>query len=96
MTFANRTNSFSFYVNENGKYIKCYDLSNVSEEELSVSFEKINTTISIERKKIKNELWSNMTMVVSKEGKMHVDYDYTNLSEGTYQFKKNWKKKYLI
>lgn len=35
-------------------------------------------------------------MVVSKEGKMHVDYDYTNLSEGTYQFKKNWKKKYLI
>ena len=37
-----------------------------------------------------------MTVIVEKSGKMHADLDYTDLSEGTYQFKKNWKKKYLV
>lgn len=48
-----------------------------------------------ERKKSKDN-WSNMTVIVEKSGKMHADLDYTDLSEGTYQFKKNWKKKYLV
>ena len=36
-----------------------------------------------------------MTMIVSETGQMHTDFDYTDLSEGAYRFKKDWKNKYL-
>ena len=86
--------SFSFFVKNGKDYLKCYDLQGVSEDELAKSFKKIDNLISEERGKLKG-VWSNMTMVVDNAGNMHTDYDYTDLSEGTYQFKKNWKKKYL-
>lgn len=86
---------FSFYIRMEGKYLKCYDLPNVSDDELAVSFRKIDKAVSKERNSLK-EPWSNMTLVVENSGKMHADMDYTDLSEGTYKFKKEWKKKYLI
>lgn len=87
--------SFSFFVKQNGKYKKCYDLDNLSENELMTSFQKIDTFVSPERDKAEF-LWSNMTMIVNNSGNMHTDFDYTDLSSGTYQFKKAWKKKYLV
>jgi hypothetical protein len=36
-----------------------------------------------------------MTMIVSSKGEMHTDFDYTDLSQGAYQYKKNWKRRYL-
>ena len=42
------------------------------------------------------ELWSNMTMVIEPSGFMHTDFDYTDLTEGSYVYKKAWKAKYLI
>lgn len=60
-----------------------------------MSFKNIDKIVVKERGKLK-DAWTNMTMVVDSDGNMHTDYDYTDLSEGTYQFKKNWKKKYLI
>ena len=87
--------SFSFFVKQNGKYKKCYDLDNLSENELMTSFKKIDTFVSPERDKAEF-LWSNMTMIVNNSGNMHTDFDYTDLSSGTYQFKKAWKKKYLV
>ena len=35
-------------------------------------------------------------MIIGKDGDMHSYFDYTDISEGTYQYKKNWKKKYLV
>ena len=87
--------SFSFFVKHNKEYKKCYDLENVFEEELLESFKKIDIIVSKERNKITNP-WSNMTMTIDNKGKMHTDFDYTDLSSGTYQFKKDWKMKYLV
>lgn len=87
--------SFSFYVKLNGTYTKCYDLDGVSESDLTDSFAKLDKSISVDRSK-EQEPWTNMTLVVNKDGKMHADFDYTDLSGGTFQFRKNWKKKYLI
>lgn len=87
--------SFAFYIQVCDKYIKCYDVPGASEKELAKSFSNIDVLVSKERANIKDKLWSNMTITVTKEGQMHADFDYTDLSEGTYQFKKNWKKKYL-
>ena len=77
------------------KYIKCYDIPSVSDKELAKSFSAIDKIVSKERSQEKKALWTNMTMIVTKTGQMHTDFDYTDLSEGKYQFKKNWKKKYL-
>ncbi len=87
--------SFSFFYNDGKKYIKCFDIPNVSEETIYSSFRMIDKAIETERKKIKGDLWSNMTMIVESNGSVHIDFDYTDLSSGTYKFKKSWKKKYL-
>lgn len=86
--------SYSFYVEENGVYTKCFDIKDISEEELFASFAKIEKEVSAERNKQSNA-WSNMTMIVEATGKMKTDFDYTDLSVGSYQYNKNWKKKYL-
>ena len=94
LEYGNASYSFSFFVKKGKEYIKCYDLLGVSEEALAQSFKKIDVFVSKERDKAKDK-WSNMTMIVECDGTMHTDYDYTDLSEGTYQFKKMWKQKYL-
>lgn len=95
LEYGKASYSFSFYVKTDGKYIKCYDLPEVSEDDIAASFKKIDKLVAKGRKKSKDE-WSNMTVIIEKTGKMHADLDYTDLSEGTYQFKKSWKKKYLV
>ena len=88
--------SFSFYVKQKGKYVKCYDLPGISEEELMNAFKLIDKEVLEERKKTKRDLWSNMTMTVDNDGNMLTDYDYTNLSVGSYKYSKHWKAKYLV
>ena len=88
--------SFSFFIKEKEQYIKCYDLTGVTEDELMNTFKRIDKAVLEERKKSTGNLWTNMTMVVTDDGSMHTDYDYTDLSENAYQYKKNWKKRYLI
>lgn len=96
LEYGKASYTFSFYEKIGSEYIKCYDIPNVSEDDLFASFKAIDKLVSIERAKEKGELWSNMTMVVTSLGDMKADFDYTDLSEGTYEFKKEWKKKYLI
>ena len=95
LEYGNASYSFSFYVWAKDKYLKCYDIPLISEKELAESFSKIDRIVSAERNKENDNLWTNMTMTITKDGQMHTDFDYTDISEGTYQFKKNWKKKYL-
>ena len=95
LEYGNASYTFSFFIKEKEVYTKCFDLPKVQEKDLDASFKKIDMLVSKERNKDKQP-WSNMTMIVGKDGDMHTDFDYTDLSEGTYQYKKNWKKKYLV
>ena len=95
LEYSENSYSFSFFYNDGKKYIKCFDIPSVSEEAIFSAFKEIDQIVSLERNKISSDMWSNMTMVVSSDGSMHTDFDYTDLSSGTYQFKKAWKKKYL-
>lgn len=87
--------TFSFYIKGEKDFFNGYDLPNVSEKKIDDAFKKIDKIVLKERMKEKDDLWTNMTMVVSKFGDFHVDFDYTDLSKDAYQYKKNWKKKYL-
>lgn len=88
--------SYSFFVKTDNKYTKCYDLKGINEDDLMASFAQIEKAVAAERAESKTELWSNMTMVVEATGKMKTAFDYTDLSSGSYQYKKNWKKAYLV
>ena len=95
LEYGNASYTFSFFVKDKEGYTKCFDLPGLKEKDLDASFKKIDALVSKERNKEKQP-WSNMTMIIGKDGDMHSDFDYTDLSEGTYQYKKNWKKKYLV
>ena len=94
LEYGKASYSFSFYVKFGNEYMKCYDIPNVPEDDIMASFRKIDKFVDAERKK-NNDEWTNMTITIEKSGKMHADMDYTDLSDGTYLFKKNWKIKYL-
>ena len=95
LEYGNASYTFSFFVKDKDGYIKCFDLPGVQDKDLDASFKVIDALVSKERIKEKQP-WSNMTMIITKDGDMHSDFDYTDLSEGTYQFMKNWKKRYLV
>lgn len=94
LEYGENSYSFSFYLKKGNEYIKCYDLEGVSESDLEKTFTKIDSFVVPERAKEKHP-WSTMTMIVDKDGNMHADFDYTDLSNGTFQYKKEWKKRYL-
>ena len=96
LEYGEASYTFAFYEKLKDAYVKCFDIPGVSEEKLMKSFSKLAKMISKERGKKGQEVWSTMTMVVTSDGRMHTDYDYTDLSEGSYQYMKNWKKKYLV
>lgn len=88
--------SYSFFVKVGDSYTKCYDLKGINEDDLMTSFAQIEEAVFAERAKSKTELWTNMTMIVETTGKMKTTFDYTDLSSGSYQYKKNWEKAYLV
>lgn len=95
LEYGNDAYSYALYVEVNGEFINVFDLPSVSDKRIFDSFKKIDKIILSERKITKDPLWSNMTMIVNADGMMHADYDYTDLAEGAYTYKKKWKKKYL-
>ena len=84
--------TFEFYVKVGEQFIKCYDLPQAVDDDLFASFKTIDKIIAPERG---DNDWTSMTMIIDAEGNMHTDFDYTDLLEGSYQFKKEWKAKYL-
>ncbi len=95
LEYGQASYSFAFYIQIGRKHIKCYDIPGISEKELAESFSMIDELISKERNQENAELWTNLTIIITKAGQMHADFDYTDLSEKSYLFKKDWKKKYL-
>ena len=95
LEYGEESYSYSFYEKIDSEYMNGYDLPGVSEKKIDDTFKRIDKMIMRERKKEKAELWSNMTLSISKSGDVRADFDYTDLSDGNYQYKKDWKKKYL-
>lgn len=85
--------SMFFYVGKQDKMVKCYDLPDVTDNELLTIFARIDKLLSTEREK-EEDKWSNMTMVVNGND-FKVFFDYTDLSISSYKYKKEWKKKYI-
>lgn len=95
MEYGEASYSAAFYVKEGGSYVNCFELPNVTEDELYTAFDEIDEFVSEERNNSKEDNWTNMTMCVDCTGKMLTDFDYSDLTENSYEYEKRWKKKYL-
>ncbi len=95
LEYGEESYTFLFYVNTGGEYVQCYDIKGINEDDLMDSFERIDEIVNEARSK-DGQTWSNMTIVIGDDGELKVDYDYTDLSQGTYKYEKEWKNKYLV
>lgn len=92
---------FYCFVNGQAKPIQCYDLPkiyDIEENKIDAVFEEINLVLNNVWKNSEGKdkkFWSNFTFVLESTGKFNAYYDYTDLSEGSYEYKKVWKEKYL-
>ena len=78
------------------KYVDCFSFPGVSKASLLKAFRKIDANLSKNRKELgKNNAWTIFTMVVDKNGKMKIDFDYDDHSEDMIAYEKEWAKKYL-
>lgn len=86
---------FFFYVKLNGSYIQCFELEKsykITKNQLRDTFKKLYLILKpdFEEKK-----WFAMTFSLTNAGKFNVDYEYTDYSEKTLEYKEQWKAKYL-
>ena len=95
LEYGEEAYTFSFYVKVDGKFIKCYDLPGLDEEQLFRAYREIDLLVEPERNALPGGRWTVMTMLVDSDGKMHTDFDYSDLSSGTYEYRKAWKQRYL-
>lgn len=96
--YSDTSYSMGFYVDfGSGKYIDCYSLPDVSENDIYSVFSDIDAIVEPVYSSLnKKDKWSVMTMLFSCDGNFKVEYDYTDISENSIEYITNWEKKYLI
>lgn len=86
---------FFFHVKVNGEYIQCFNLEEkygISKKMLRDVFKSLYALLKPD---FEEKNWFVMTYSLTKAGKFNVDYEYTDYSEKTLEYKEQWKSKYL-
>lgn len=85
-----------YYAKVNGEYINNFDLEKeglgFDRQEVRKHFREI---YEILLPNYRENQWYAMTFILSKTGEFTVDYEYTDYSENSFEYKKLWKEKYL-
>ncbi|MBR1722612.1 MAG: DUF600 family protein [Treponema sp.] len=91
----------SFYcrLKKNNVYMQCYELEKygILEKSIDSAIEGIYNILRqlwLESKS-QETIWTNCTFSLTSDGKFNFDYDYTNLVDCAYEYREQWKKKYL-
>lgn len=87
-----------FYLRkEQENYVKCFDIPEVSEEQLDMMFWNLNKVIKPLREELPTEQkWSNCTVQLHNDGRFKIDFDYMDLSDCAYEYHQAWKQRYLL
>lgn len=86
---------FFFYVKVDGNYIQNFDLEKtykITRKEIRDCFKNLNTVL---RSDYESKNYYVMTFILANNGKFTTEYEYTDYSEKSLEYKKNWKEKYL-
>lgn len=85
-----------YYAKVNSEYINNFDLEKeglgVDRQEVRKHFREI---YEILLPNYRENQWYAMTFILSKTGEFTVDYEYTDYSENSFEYKRLWKEKYL-
>ena len=85
-----------YYAKVNGEFVINFDLEKeglgVDRQEVRKCFREI---YEILLPNYRENQWYAMTFILSKTGEFTVDYEYTDYSENSFEYKKLWKEKYL-
>lgn len=89
--------SMKYYVAvDDGKFIDCYSLPEVSRPQIIQAFKEINKFLSSSRANLpEKDKWSILTMTINANGSFKTDFDYADISESTISYTEDWEKKYL-
>lgn len=88
--------SMKFYIRRGDEITDCFHLPGISRVRLAKTFMAMDKDITAARKELaQKDLWSVMTMVVDSQGNMKTDFDYTDISESSIEYVRQWEKKYL-
>lgn len=86
---------FFFHVKVDGNYIQNFDLEKsykITRKEIRDCFKNLNTVL---RSDYESKNYYVMTFILTNNGKFTTEYEYTDYSEKSLEYKKNWKEKYL-
>lgn len=80
-----------------GKYTDCYILPGVSDNDILNTFLAIDKLIKPVHSALdKKDKWSVMTILFSCDGDFKTEYEYSDISETSFEYIMEWKKKYLV
>ncbi len=81
----------------NGDISDCFSQEHINKAQLIKLFMSIDKVLGAERNNLSDKnKWSVMTLVVSEDGKMKTEFDYTDISENAIAYEKSWKEKYIV
>ena len=85
-----------YYAKVNGEFVNNFDLGKeglgIDRQEVRKCFREIYEILLPD---YRENQWYAMTFILSKTGEFTVDYEYTDYSENSFEYKKLWKEKYL-
>lgn len=86
---------FFFHVKVDGNYIQNFDLEKsykITRKEIRDCFKNLYTIL---RPDYETKNYYVMTFILANSGKFTTEYEYTDYSEKSLEYKKTWKEKYL-
>ena len=97
ISYTQGSYGMKYYVfDKEGRYIDCFSQKDISKKQLITLFVEIDKILAPERNALDEEdRWSAMSMIAYSDGKMKVEFDYTDISENTIAYEEEWQKKYL-
>ena len=90
--------TMKYYVEESeGKYIDCYSISGVEENDIVKAYKNIDKLLFPEWKKLSpDKRWSLFTLVIKSDGSFKADLSYDDLEKDYEESTACWKKTYLV
>ena len=80
-----------------GKYISCYDVGVISDDEILIQIMEIHKYIDeMKNKGDKTQDWTCMTILFDEGGKYDIKYDYQDYSDRIKEYELEWRNRYLI
>jgi len=90
--------SFYCFISGKKEALQCYNLERygITERAVDGAFEKIYTVLKpFWQESEKTNKWTNCTFSLTHDGKFDLDLDYTDLMDNSYEYREQWKAKYI-